>query len=384
MSRILIVWQSDYPWDVRIDKFVRSFCKYSHEVVVLANNRFQNDPVGSYMGAKVVRLRRYAKPLPFSSEWARAVEAVLDAERPDVVLVRDIPLFYAAYFRAVKRGIPVWLDMAEDYPALFLDMKRSFVERCVLRNYWLARAYEAFAVRNSHVLTVVCEEARDRVLRMSVKADNVYVIGNYPDSYFLSRLEQSASVLSGSFRLVYTGWADWRRGLHTVVEAIALQLKLGRSIKWVIAGGRPDEIVALKRHVSNRLPPGTVEFLGHLPYLDLAGVISRCDVGIVPHLSTLHTRTTVPNKLFDYMAVGKPVIVSNLPPLERIVLDTGAGMVFRAGDASSLSECLGQMYTNAEQRRQMGQRALEASRTRFRWELEEETILNILGQLSTP
>src|SRR6185503_3870989 len=84
----------------------------------------------------------------------------------------------------------------------------------------------------------------------------------------------------------------------------------------------------------------SVEFLGWLDYGKALNELAHCDVGLVPHHATASWQTTIPNKLFDYMSLGKPVIVSNARPTERIVTEERCGLVFADQDARSLAEAI--------------------------------------------
>lgn len=72
-----------------------------------------------------------------------------------------------------------------------------------------------------------------------------------------------------------------------------------------------------------------MQFLEWLDYPKAIDVIKESDVGLVSHHAIESWNTTVPNKLFEYMLMGKPVIVSNAKPAERIVREERCGMVFK-------------------------------------------------------
>src|SRR6267142_2015112 len=79
---------------------------------------------------------------------------------------------------------------------------------------------------------------------------------------------------------------------------------------------------------------------GWVDHREALAWVSRCDVGLVPHHATESWQTTIPNKLFDYMSLGKPVIVSNARPTARIVTEERCGIVFKDRDANALAEAI--------------------------------------------
>jgi glycosyltransferase involved in cell wall biosynthesis len=117
-----------------------------------------------------------------------------------------------------------------------------------------------------------------------------------------------------------------------------------------------------------------VSFLGWLDYASAIRVIMESDIGLVPHYATDSWNTTVPNKLFDYMSMGKPVIVSNAKPTERIVLQEQCGVVFREKNAEDLAHAVFQLQDRAVRER-MGQNGKGAITRTYNWSIDEERLL---------
>jgi glycosyltransferase involved in cell wall biosynthesis len=101
------------------------------------------------------------------------------------------------------------------------------------------------------------------------------------------------------------------------------------------------------------------------------------DIGLVPHHATESWNTTIPNKLFDYMSMGKPVIVSNAKPTQRIVEEERCGKVFREQDPDDLSRAIVELSDDVT-REEMGQRGRDAVATRYNWSVDEERLLRAL------
>jgi glycosyltransferase involved in cell wall biosynthesis len=109
-----------------------------------------------------------------------------------------------------------------------------------------------------------------------------------------------------------------------------------------------------------------VRFHGYVPYAEALKIVATADVGVVPHHVTEHWSTTIPNKLFDYMAAGIPVLVSSAPPAQRIVEETGCGLPFRDRDARHLADQI-QRLLPAWIRREMGRAGVQAVSERYNW-----------------
>jgi glycosyltransferase involved in cell wall biosynthesis len=116
------------------------------------------------------------------------------------------------------------------------------------------------------------------------------------------------------------------------------------------------------------LTDGEVVFTGYIPrHKDALELVAAADVGIVPFHATGQWQASIPNKLFDYMAAGLAVVTSDTAPCARVVRETGAGEVFRAGDARDLARALLRL-TDPATRRAAGEAGRQAVVSRYNWE----------------
>jgi len=101
----------------------------------------------------------------------------------------------------------------------------------------------------------------------------------------------------------------------------------------------------------------------------------------VPHLSTPHTDSTLPHKLFHYMAFGKPVIVGDAIPLERIVGEEDCGLVVASGDDAAMAEALRRLHADPELRRRMGGNGRRAVWEKYNWDVGIKPLLEFYASL---
>ena len=91
-----------------------------------------------------------------------------------------------------------------------------------------------------------------------------------------------------------------------------------------------------------------VELIEWVPFDKVNSYIAASRACLVPFESLRHTQASAPHKLFQYMLMEKPVVVSSCASLERIINETGAGLVFRAGDPADLARCLIQLFEDKD------------------------------------
>ena len=120
-----------------------------------------------------------------------------------------------------------------------------------------------------------------------------------------------------------------------------------------------------------------VTFTGWVSFDRAMKYVQESDIGVIPHRSVPHTNNTVPHKLFQYMFYGKPLIVSDVKPLKRIVTETGCGLVFRAGDHEELAERLLEAINDVSKQKEMGEKGRRAVENKYNWDTEQKKLLLI-------
>jgi glycosyltransferase involved in cell wall biosynthesis len=176
--------------------------------------------------------------------------------------------------------------------------------------------------------------------------------------------------------LVYLGNLDGSRGIDTAIEALARLKNIGRRVRLSVIGTGPS--IDQFRKLSAQLGVNDyVTITGHLSFAKVKSIMTEAHVGLIPHYATSAWNTTIPNKLFDYMAIGKPVIVSSARPTKRIVEETHCGMVFQDRDPKSLADTISAM-SKINIREEFGRRGQAAVRERFNWTVDEHRLLKAI------
>src|SRR3972149_2248964 len=92
--------------------------------------------------------------------------------------------------------------------------------------------------------------------------------------------------------------------------------------------GDGTELNSLKGLVKILNLEKSVDLKGWVNFSEVPKIIKESTICLIPHLRSEHTDTTIPNKIFDYMAMGKPVVASDCEPLKRIIQEEKCGFVF--------------------------------------------------------
>ncbi len=230
--------------------------------------------------------------------------------------------------------------MWENYPEALKGWGERDWKTRVFKNYRVARAVELWVTRRAdHVFTVV-EEARERVLADGVDPGRVSVVTNGVDlDMFLTEAEPTSLPpwKQESYKMLYVGGITTERGLDDMIGALPLLADRLPQAELFIAGSGNDEprlrALAERLRVTDR-----VHFLGWVAFRQIHAYVDHSDLCLVPHIYNDFINTTIPNKLFQYMAMSKPVLVSNAKPLARIVRECNCGFVFESGNPADAAD----------------------------------------------
>jgi glycosyltransferase involved in cell wall biosynthesis len=157
----------------------------------------------------------------------------------------------------------------------------------------------------------------------------------------------------------YTGLTFAYRGLDLLVEAFAQVRHRHPGALLVLVGGRTHEIAELKELARwCGIPDEKVLFPGQVSQPVSARYLNASDVLVIP--DTVTTMTASPLKLFEYMAVGKPIVCKDMPAL-REILDDDSAAFFESGSVEALAAALTSMLDDPEAARRLGATALQRS-----------------------
>jgi glycosyltransferase involved in cell wall biosynthesis len=392
MKIVMVLISFDFPPDLRVEKEARALLAAGHQVIVVCENRNRRVARENWKGIEIIRLppqpvwwRKLNTSVLFlvlrNPIWERHLRRIVAQEQPDVLHVHDLP-FVGPGLRIARRfRLPLIADLHENYPA-YVRARRPTTENSL---EWLSFDPERFARYERRVLPhcdwiiVVVEEASERVVQLGVSGERIAVVGNCEDIEHVQVASEAIALPAASLRLVYVGGVQELRGLQTAVAALPKILAQIPDALLVIVGDglyRP----ALEAQARALGVASHVRLEGHQPFEKLHRYIQAGDIGIVPHLANELVNTTIPHKLFQYMFMGKPVIVSSAQPLKRIVEGSQAGLVFASGDADAFARAALQL-SDAALRQRLGENGKRAVVERYNWQHDSQILVDLYRQL---
>lgn len=324
---------------------------------------------GRRTGAAVVRVAAIALTVRSQERNARQIVSAADL-----------------YHGMAYMGIPVALGLARTQGGrVVYDARDIYVDANNLARLpgparrllgWVERRW---ARRADRVVTVNRPYAEVMAARFGVPLPAIVMNCSYrfevadpPVARFHERLGLQADVRV----VLYQGGFSRERGIEQLIDAI----RLVPGAVLVLLGYGPLESEIANRAAAPEVQ-GRVHVLPAVPPTELVSWVAAADVVAMPiQPSTLNHRLTTPNKLFEAMAAGVPVVASDLPGMAAIVRETRCGLLVDPTDPVAIAAAIREILdAPPDERRAWRQRSLAAAHETYNWERQVEILADEYG-----
>jgi glycosyltransferase involved in cell wall biosynthesis len=179
--------------------------------------------------------------------------------------------------------------------------------------------------------------------------------------------------------ILYHGAISPDRGVEQLVDAIPL-LPADTAVVLLGYGNLVDHYTSLAGEADYR---GRLYVVPAVPIADLPNWVCDADVGIIAFQPVDRNNVLgTPNKLFEYMEAGVPMIVSDFPEMRRIVTETGAGIARDTSSPASLAAAIEELLGEPKEQRLARRRsARAAAETTYNWAVQSRQLLGIYERL---
>jgi glycosyltransferase involved in cell wall biosynthesis len=330
---------------------------------------------------------------PESVDLEAAFGPLVDRLGPDLLQSHDVQTINvaaAAAQRAVTGGRRVrWIYDAHEYVAGLTSYPPERLIGLV--------GLEAAFIRDADAVITVCEPIADHLLSHYGLRERPAVVLNAPllDSPPLSSAASAgaAGELGRSLRcdvglgpdspiVVYSGKLDADRGIGDLVSALAY---LPAEVHVVLITNRAETNTYLAKLRAGARLSGTTERLHTVPYVqpqDLVGYLSEATIGFAGFSHIGNHEVALPNKFFDYLHAGVPMVVSDLKLLGPLVRSLGVGQVYSFGDPGGLAAAIERVL--ADHARYAAATSDPDLRRRYSWQAQEPTLVDVYHRLVAP
>ncbi|WP_229525326.1 glycosyltransferase family 4 protein [Paenibacillus farraposensis] len=236
--------------------------------------------------------------------------------------------------------------------------------------YHLHEAYELTCCRLADRVVVISDGLKKHLIDLGIPSEKMTVIyngvnvNNFQPQLPCPELQETFS-LEGKLVVGFVGTLEKYEGLDYLLHALAILKGQRSDIKLIIVGDGPalpdlhrlSVSLGLKREVS---------FVGAVPHEQVRRFYSVMDILPFPRTRAKVCELVTPLKPYEAMAMGKTVMVSDIPALREMVSNAHTGLIFQPEDAASLAEAI----ASAEQHPYLGRNARE-------WVMQERDWSNL-------
>jgi len=323
------------------------------------------DRVQDFDGVKVRRAWTYSslhrsfawRIVSFLSFMISSVWAALKVKNVDLVIGTSPPIFQAvsAWVISVVKWKPFLLEIRDLWPEFAVDMG-------VLKNpvlIWLARRLERFLYARANHMLVNSPAYRDYLISLGIPAEKISFIANGvdPEMFHVDRPAgglRDEYGLHDKFIVTYAGAMGMANNLEVVLDAAA-RLNDLPDVHFLMVGDGKDrsklEDLAQQMHVHN------VTFTGSRPKSQMPAVLAESDVCLAVLRDIPMFRTTYPNKVFDYMAAARPVVLAIDGVIRQVIEAANGGIPVPPGNPQAMADAVRTLHENRHRSEEMGRDA---------------------------
>ncbi|MGV8826847.1 MAG: glycosyltransferase family 4 protein [Breznakibacter sp.] len=363
-KRVIICSTSDYAADYRLYKTTLSLTQLGFEVVRLGRHR-KGHLHQENEGIRLMKMLFEKGPL-FYLEMNIRLFLFLVLSKCHIIYSVDLDTLPGCRLAAMLRRKKLVFDSHEYFPEV-----PELKDRPLIKSIWLV--LERMLVPGIHLGITVCHSIA--TIYKDKYGLPFYVVRNIP---MAKRIQPSSDSTPPPrpFTLLYQGAVNEGRGLEPMIEAMPYLPQC----RLVIVGDGPIS-QQIKELVEQKGLNTRVLIEGKKPYDQLPSYMAKADLGLVLlENKGLNYYYSLPNRLFDFMQAGLPILAMDFPEMAAIVNGYHVGLCVDNMEPEKLAQVIGQIIQNRDQmatwRKNMSQAAKELT-----WEHEYEVLLQPLLNL---
>lgn len=362
------------PGGTRHYDFGRELVKRGYNVTIFASSfhysllketkkyNYQNYIIEDHDGIKFV----WIKTFPYHrNDWRRVINMLsysiraykvaqkIDIEKPDIIIGSSVHLFavFIAYLLSKKYKTPFIMEVRDLWPQTLIDMGVSKWHPFVI----LLGLLERFLYKRADKIIVLLPKANEYVEKLGISSEKIVWI---PNGVNLERFDKdmicnNQEKAKSDFIVTYTGAIGKANNLDVILETAKILKENYPEIKFLLVGNGTEKERLIQIAQENNLK--NIEFKESVPKKEIAKIINKSDVLILlVRDSPLYKYGISFNKLFDYLASGKPIIFSS-NAVNNPVKEANAGVTVPPDNPYILADAIIRLYKmSPEKRRKMG------------------------------
>ena len=351
-------------YDTRIFlKMCTSLAKDFRTILIVADGRGDE----TINGVMIKDIGTFSSRLKRITRSPKLIFAEAINFKADLYHIHDPELLPVAA-RLIKKGFKVIFDSHEDFPKQLLSKPYLAPWKAKILSKF-AEVYESLVLPKLTFLVAATPSIREKNSRFNSCVD----INNYP---LLNELQSDLEVKASRNSISYVGGISTIRGICELLNA--MELIHDSRVVCKIAGRSPE------KHIQRRLEAcesKNVEYLGQQTRVEVKSLLEESFAGIVTFLPVPNHIDAQPNKMFEYMSAGIPVIGSRFPLWQEIIEGNACGICVDPNNPKEIADAIIKLSNDSALVDRMGRNGREAVESKYNWDSEYTKLKKVYEKL---
>ncbi|KAA3609936.1 MAG: glycosyltransferase [Calditrichaeota bacterium] len=354
--KVGMILERDFPPDDRPEKEALSLIAEGYEVHMLCFTWQDRPTKENYKGIKITRFpinrTLYKKLSPtylafpiYKYVWKQHIENFVKDNNLDIIHIHDLPMTDIVHQMALKYGCKVVCDQHEYWSDWIVKTAHyNSIPGKIIKALGNWKKYEKQNLKKADLVITVTDPLKENyITEVGIDPQKLITVPNTPTRTIFRKENVDPAIVEkykNDFVIFYAGAMDILRGLDVVIDALSKLEKHIPNIKFLVAGRFSNRFnaidIAKEKGVEHLL-----EYIGWLDVEQLPSYIAAAKVCVfTPHATRDEINKTIATKIYQYLAMHKPIITSQAKMMHDFVVDNQIGFAIDSEDKNAFADCL--------------------------------------------
>ena len=393
--KIGMILDAPFPPDPRVENEAVSLVENGHEVFLFCLKYADEKASDTINGIQVRRyssntieykLSALAYTIPlYSVIMQKKIAKFIKETNIEALHIHDMRIAGAVYKVNVNFNLPIVLDLHDNMPEvmkLYPHLQKFPGKYLISPKKWKQKE-EEFIKKANKVITVSPEFIETLALRLPLEKDKLVLVPNTIRKTFFEDYKVNETIIKkykSNFVILYLGDTHLRRGIQTAIAALVKLKDTIPEIKLVIVGKNTTDII-LRKQVKDLQLEQFVDFEGWQNVSLFQSYILSSEICISPLHRNLQHDVAYANKIFQYMSLAKPLLVSDAIAQRKLVEKVACGLIHKERDSEDFSNKVVALYKSKPLRIALGESGRKFVQNEFSWEQTSKKLINLYNNM---
>ena len=393
--KIGMILDAPFPPDPRVENEAVSLVENGHEVFLFCLKYANEKASDTINGIQVKRyssntfeykLSALAYTIPlYSVIMQKKIAKFIKETNIEVLHIHDMRIAGAVYKVNVNFNLPIVLDLHDNMPEvmkLYPHLQKFPGKYLISPKKWKQKE-EEFIKKANKVIAVSPEFIETLAVRLPLEKDKLVLVPNTIRKTFFEDYKVNETIIKkyqSNFVILYLGDTHLRRGIQTAIAALLTLKDTIPEIKLVIVGKNTTDII-LRKQVKDLQLEQFVDFEGWQNVSLFQSYILASEICISPLHRNLQHDVAYANKIFQYMSLAKPLLVSDAIAQKKLVEKVACGLVHKERDSKDFSNKVLALYKSKPLRMELGESGRKFIQNEFSWEQTSKNLINLYNNM---